>query len=84
MNTYIVTLKLARNPGHNPAAKITAPWPLSELECTDQTGQHHSVLIEADGDSDTVRRYLLDCGKHVTRIEYVMHGPTPITQLAGW
>ena len=25
MNTYIVTLKLARNPGHNPAAKVTAP-----------------------------------------------------------
>lgn len=65
---YIVTIKLPRNPTHNPRNKITAPCPLNAQECTDSTGQHHSVLWDAVSE-DVIREHYNTLGVHVTRIE---------------
>jgi hypothetical protein len=63
---WLVTLKLPRNPTHNPHDKKTGPCPVNGKPCTDQTGEHHTVLHQAQTESDVrvaFRHY------HITRIE---------------
>jgi hypothetical protein len=70
MAAYIVTVKLSRNEAHDPRNKVTAPCPMSGRECTDQTGEHHSVLVEAQS-AVGAREYFIAAGVHVTRVEAV-------------
>jgi hypothetical protein len=69
-NRYIVTVKLKRNPAHNPQNKVIGPCPLSSNTCTDVTGEHHSELCFGDNPDD-VRRNYVEAGFHVTRIEQI-------------
>lgn len=62
---YIVTFKLPRHAGHDPANKKTSGCAASP-ECTDATGQHHSVLVETDRLQEVLERF-----EHVTRVERV-------------
>ncbi len=69
----IVTVKLPRNPAHNPREKVTGTCPLSHpdepLLCTDVTGEHHSILTTTD-----VKLEWEEQGFHVTRVEEVSGG----------
>lgn len=65
----IVTVKLRRNPNHNPSNKKTGMCPLDNGKiCTDITGSHHSYVTEGESTmqirKDAEKRY-----GHVTRIE---------------
>jgi hypothetical protein len=42
----IVTVKLPKNPAHDPKHKRTGICPVSSRLCTDVTGEHHSILVE--------------------------------------
>lgn len=68
MNMFIVTIKVEKNPNHNPRAKVTAVCPVSST-CTDSTGEHHSVLMEAESAEDARERVFKSAGVHVTRVE---------------
>jgi hypothetical protein len=83
VSKFIITLKLDRNHVHSPANKATGPCPLSGHECTDQTGQHHSVIVDAQTTAEA-RAWFTGQGIHVTRIEAVtpetvIPGPTTVT-----
>jgi hypothetical protein len=65
---FIVTVKMPRNPAHDPRNKLTGPCPSNGAWCSDQTGEHHSLLMEARS-ADDVRNYLTMIKVHVTRIE---------------
>lgn len=61
----LVTVKLDRNPDHDPANKIEGPCPVNpRTTCTDITGQHHTVIA---GSLDRVAE--IEMAFHVTRIE---------------
>lgn len=66
---FIVTVKLPRNPAHDPRNKVTGPCPLDpSVQCTDVTGEHHSVV----SNYDTVEQVRLwYAAFHITRIEEV-------------
>lgn len=68
MALFIVTLKLAKNVNHDPRNKVTTWCPVTGEMCTDQTGAHHSVLVEADTLREVHDAYK-EFGLHVTRIE---------------
>lgn len=67
---YLVTIKLPKNPNHNPHDKKTGPCPVFGGTCTDMTGEHHTGLVETYETlaevHDTWRLRF-----HVTRIEIV-------------
>jgi hypothetical protein len=63
---YLVTVKLPRNPDHDPRDKKTGACPVSP-ECTDATGEHHTFLLETDRLFLALARYA-----HVTRVERVV------------
>ena len=75
----IITIKLAKNSKHNPKKKLGGECPLTSLIpftgkfCTDVTGQHHSILIEAESLSiiGQKARALFGEDVHITRIEQV-------------
>jgi hypothetical protein len=78
MRQYVVTVKLKKNPNHDPHNKVAGLCPLAEIlhqvgECSDSTGEHHTFLYE-DADHTTaemVHRYL--SGQfHITRVEEVI------------
>lgn len=72
----IVTVKLPRNPNHNPRNKQRGICPLFKDKgtfgayCTDTTGEHHSVLIQGDYISK-IREEAEKKYGHITRIEEV-------------
>ena len=70
--SYIFTVKLARNPQHDPRNKQTGECPVSDY-CTDVTGEHHSFIVQvADQAGLEARiRMLKDQEIHLTRIEQV-------------
>jgi hypothetical protein len=68
-NTWLVTVKLPKNPAHDPRAKRTGPCPFSN-ECTDVTGEHHSFLTGAEG-----LEALRADGTHITRTERLQRSP---------
>jgi len=75
----IVTVKLPRNPEHNPREKVVGTCPLSHpdepLHCTDVTGEHHSILTTTDGMTvNDVKAEWEEQGFHVTRVEEVSGG----------
>lgn len=68
MNHYLVTIKLPKNPAHDPRNKVTGPCPLSEKVCTDVTGAHHTIMVRMPSIED-VRSEFSD--SHITRIEEI-------------
>lgn len=72
MAKYLVTVKLPKNPEHNPRDKKTGPCPVNGLPCTDVTGEHHTVLVKLDDvDAEGVREIYQAVYTHVTRVETV-------------
>lgn len=65
---YIVTIKLDKNPNHDPRNKRTGPCPVNGEICTDMTGEHHTILMKGTSIED-VKDYFSGLGVHVTRIE---------------
>jgi hypothetical protein len=69
MTPYIVTVKLAKNPEHDPSNKKVAECPASHgCVCTDTTGEHHS-FIALGSDVTQVQAVWTASGYHVTRVE---------------
>lgn len=64
MNGYLVTVKLPKNPDHNPRDKKTGICAVS-ARCTDVTGEHHTVYAK---DYEAVEALLEKFG-HITRVE---------------
>jgi hypothetical protein len=65
-NIWLVTVKLDKNPEHNPRKKQAGPCPLTGKDCTDTTGEHHTKLVIAETEERV--RYMYK-HYHVTRIE---------------
>ncbi len=69
MATFLVTVKLPKNPEHNPREKKTGPCPVNGRPCTDVTGEHHTFLADFVGrDAEGVRAFYQGT-YHVTRVE---------------
>lgn len=69
---YLITVKLDKNPAHDPANKVTGPCPLTpHLTCTDVTGQHHTVVHTSGDTVEEVKEWWERLDYHVTRIEEV-------------
>jgi len=69
----IVTVKLPKNPKHNPRNKVSGECPLSKqlgvsIYCTDTTGEHHSYIEEGKTIQEIEDKAKRMFG-HVTRIE---------------
>lgn len=65
----LVTLKVEKDPNHDPKNKKEGPCPVSPTgeRCTDVTGQHHTVLFHGTVEQARIE-YQYD---HITRIEEV-------------
>jgi hypothetical protein len=68
-NMYIVTVKLHKNPAHDPRNKIVSDCRMSHT-CTDATGEHHSYLTTGRS-VEEVTQAAKDAWGHVTRVEEV-------------
>jgi hypothetical protein len=69
MSSYIVTIKVPKNPKHDPHNKVIGPCPIAfNKDCTDVTGEHHSFLFSSEEPIDEVRRYWA-VEYRVTRVE---------------
>lgn len=81
---HLITVKLPRNPDHNPRAKVVGPCPVTGLPCTDVTGEHHTFAVVAEDAAKIMTDMALLHGHvtraallygHVTRVETVeLHG----------
>ena len=70
MALFLVTIKLPRNPEHDPKNKIAAPCPANRNNwCTDSTGEHHTEIVNAIDEKEIPKLYAK--GTHITRIESV-------------
>lgn len=67
---WIVTVKLEKNPKHDPQNKKTGTCPFSHETCTDSTGEHHSFIYNA-GIRETAHEIIgkFSGSYHVTRVE---------------
>jgi hypothetical protein len=71
MTDYIVTIKLPKDPLHDPSNKKSGKC-LVSTHCTDVTGAHHSTLLrDSSASVDQVLAKYEELGVHVTRIETV-------------
>lgn len=69
----IVTVKIKRNPRHDPKSKHIGPCPINGVVfksgiCTDMTGSHHSYIAKGK-DLEEITYYAERKFDHVTRIE---------------
>jgi hypothetical protein len=74
MRIFLITVKLPKNPEHDPKNKVTGKCPLStNSECTDVTGQHHTIMNQVNNHvtADMIKESWTNNGMHVTRIEEV-------------
>lgn len=74
MRTYLVTVKLKKNPDHDPHNKVTGKCPVRPNKlCTDVTGEHHTVMnsVSEDVTAEQVAASWREKGLHVTRVEEV-------------
>lgn len=74
IHTYLVTVKLPKNPAHNPRDKKVAACPAMKgpgraAVCTDHTGEHHTILVNSTRSSSAVAEWARETYGHVTRIE---------------
>lgn len=76
MKTFLVTVKVLKNPSHDPHNKKIGSCPLNGDEkkiCTDITGEHHTIMVEAR-DMEQARLNTLKAypeALHITRVEEV-------------
>lgn len=68
MQNWLVTVKLPRNPDHDPTNKVAGNCPVNGAPCSDITGQHHTVRVLASSEEGArlwaeVKRF------HLTRVE---------------
>jgi hypothetical protein len=68
---YAVTIKLSRNPKHDPRNKKIGTCPAMGGECTDITGEHHTYVVHAKSTEDAYDTARIAGFDHVTRIESV-------------
>ena len=66
----IVTVKLPRNPQHNPQNKKSGKCPITGWTCTDVTGSHHSYIESGQNRAEIWWKAKEKFG-HVTRIEVI-------------
>jgi len=66
MKFWLVTIKLPKNPNHDPHNKVTGECPFS-WDCTDSTGEHHTGIAATWEEIEDLR----ETYKHITRIEEV-------------
>lgn len=77
----IVTVKMPRDPKHDPRNKKVGTCPLfkppftpfklqGSFTCTDMTGEHHSYLETGD-DIDDIQKKAAAKFKHITRVEEI-------------
>jgi len=66
----IVTVKLPKNPDHDPKNKRIGICPVSSKLCTDVTGEHHSYIEEGNDLVDIEKKAARKYG-HVTRLEAI-------------
>jgi hypothetical protein len=72
VSVFLVTVKLARQPGHDPTNKQVGKCPVDPRAwCDDVTGEHHTLLYETDDSSVTTTkvRAAFEVDYHVTRVE---------------
>jgi hypothetical protein len=73
----LVTVKLPRDPKHDPHNKVAGLCPVSGFRCTDVTGEHHTVMVDVPLEGDTsaavsqAEAYVRseEPGIHITRSE---------------
>lgn len=75
IHTYLVTVKLPKNPEHDPRNKRVAACPANKgpgraAVCTDHTGEHHTILVRSTRSSEAVALWAREHYGHVTRIEF--------------
>lgn len=73
MKLYLITVRLPKNPDHDPRNKVVGECPLSSGECTDVTGEHHTMLL-GSGETASEIHERLTKQFHVTRVEEVRPG----------
>lgn len=73
MAIFLVTVKLPKNPEHNPRDKKTGPCPVNGKPCTDVTGEHHTFLMDYGTEDLAIEavRESFEVLYHVTRVETV-------------
>lgn len=65
----LITVKLPKNPDHDPHNKQTGFCPVSAGQtCSDVTGEHHTVLWESRSVEEALDHWR-GRGFHVTRVE---------------
>lgn len=66
----VVTVKLPRNPKHDPRNKKSGWCPINtKVWCSDTTGSHHSYVEEGLNQRE-IEEKAKKKFKHITRIEY--------------
>lgn len=75
MKLFAITVRLPKNPAHDPKNKKTGPCPISTLPeptCDDVTGEHHTFLHPGTAKSTLENvRASYETIYHVTRVEEV-------------
>jgi hypothetical protein len=66
---FLITVKLPKNPEHNPREKKTGPCPVNGKPCTDVTGEHHSFAVSGEFTVEELITKFTEKYGHVTRIE---------------
>src|SRR5687768_461517 len=66
---FAVTVKLSKNPRHNPRDKKTALCPVTYGTCTDATGDHHTLIVTGVGSVEAVAAWAREQHVNVTRVE---------------
>jgi hypothetical protein len=69
---FLITVKLPRDPDHDPTNRKAGTCPVNHGNCTDITGPHHTFLLEADGNQTEMMEEVRTRWPHVTRIEEVI------------
>lgn len=65
---YLVTVKLPKNPEHNPRSKMAGPCPVNGEPCSDITGEHHTIVVRSTSLTMATLESQAKYG-HVTRVE---------------
>lgn len=70
---FAVTVRLKKNPAHDPRNKKSGSCPVSGQPCTDITGEHHTFLLASDRPIPAEAVVEIYGGiYHVTRVEEVI------------
>ena len=65
---YIVTVKLLKDPNHDPHNKVEGICPIDmDAWCTDVTGEHHTTTVLGDEELEEIKKQY----DHITRIESI-------------